>query len=83
VLVPILWADDLVLLANSPEGLQEQLDGLYRFCSKFRMIVNEIKTNVMIYGKPEHLTPKLPLQLFDSYVSPVLDYVVQLHIFNV
>ena len=50
VLVHILWADDLVLFAESSEGLQEQLNGLYRFCSKFQMIVNEIKTKVMIYG---------------------------------
>ena len=140
VIVHILWADDLVLLADNPEGLQEQLNGLYRFCSKYQMIVNELKTKVMIYGKHDnacsfsfnaktlqkveeykylgvivnstktskgdifkqmwpyisekatragfsvtqkcasagYLTPKVALQLFDSYVLPVLNYASEL-----
>jgi exonuclease III len=47
----LLWADDLVLLSDSPEGLQQQLDGLFLFCKRFQMIVNETKTKVMIFGK--------------------------------
>ena len=50
VLVHLLWADDMVLFADSPSGLQEQLDGLFKFCSRFQMIVNELKTKVMIFG---------------------------------
>ena len=46
----ILWADDLVMLSDSAQGLQKQLDGLFNFCSKFQMIVNELKTKIMIYG---------------------------------
>ena len=52
ILVHMLWADDLVLLSDSASGLQRQLDGLLEFCSKYQMIVNELKTKVMIYGKP-------------------------------
>ena len=40
---------------DSPEGLQKQLNGLYRFCSKCQMIVNELKTMVMIYGKHDEV----------------------------
>ena len=109
VRVHLLWADDLVLMSDSPEGLQKQLDGLFTFCSKYQMIVNELKTKIMIYGKVnkkcsfhfnsttmipyitdkstkatfqvyrkcKHLgkiSPLVQLQLYDSFVSPVLDY---------
>ena len=52
VLTHILWADDLVLLSSTAEGLQQQLNGLFTFCQKYQMIVNEMKTKVMIFGKP-------------------------------
>ena len=51
VIVHLLWADDLVLIGDSPDGLQKQLDGLHRFCSKYQLIVNEMKTKIMLYGK--------------------------------
>ena len=50
ILIHLLWADDLVFMSDSPEGLQKQFDGLFTFCSKFQMIVNELKTKVMIFG---------------------------------
>ena len=50
ILVHLLWADDLVLMASSAEGLQKQLDGLHRFCSKYQLIVNTLKTRIMLYG---------------------------------
>lgn len=50
IILHLLWADDLVLLADTPEGLQKQLDGLYKFISKYQMIVNETKTNIVVYG---------------------------------
>ena len=50
ILLHLLWADDLVLLSDSPQGLQKQLDGLYKFVSSYQMIVNEMKTKVVIFG---------------------------------
>ena len=46
----LLWADDLILFSDSLSGIQRQLDGLYDFCSKNRMIVNELKTKLMVFG---------------------------------
>ena len=46
----LLWADDLVLLSETPEGLQEHLAGLQNFCGLFQMIVNEKKTKIMHFG---------------------------------
>jgi hypothetical protein len=52
IIVHMLWADDLILLADSAKGLQRHLDGLYKFCSKYQLIVNSVKTKIMIFGKP-------------------------------
>ena len=46
----LLWADDLILFSDSLSGIQKQLDGLFEFCSKNRMIVNELKTKLMVFG---------------------------------
>ena len=54
VIAHLLWADDMVLFADSPEGLQAQLNGLFKFCSRFQLIVNELKTKVMIFGKEKY-----------------------------
>ena len=50
IVAHLLWADDLILLSDSVNGLQKQLNGLFRFCSDNMMIVNEMKTKVMVYG---------------------------------
>ena len=50
ILAHILWADDLVLFSDSISGIQKQLDGLFSFCSKNMMIVNELKTKMMVFG---------------------------------
>ena len=50
ILLHLLWADDLILLSDTPQGLQTQLDGLYQFCKDWHMLVNETKTKIMIFG---------------------------------
>ena len=51
VMTYILYADDLVLCSDSADGLQNLIDGLYQFCSKWHLIVSLAKTNVLIFGK--------------------------------
>jgi hypothetical protein len=51
ILTHILWADDLAITADCETGLQEQLDGLFQFCCHNQMIVNEVKTKVVIFGQ--------------------------------
>ena len=46
----LLFADDIVLLASSPEGLQRQLDALALFCDIRKLTVNLGKTKVMIFN---------------------------------
>ena len=51
IVAHLLWADDLMLFSNTEKGLQKQLDGLKLFCANNKMIVNETKTKLMIFGK--------------------------------
>ena len=46
----LLYADDIVLLFESAEGLQNSLDSLLSFCCKWHLIVNTTKTKVMQMG---------------------------------
>ena len=58
IVVHLLWADDLILFSDSAEGLQKQLDGLYKYCAKNHMIVNETKNKVMCFGKNTEIQVK-------------------------
>ena len=44
----LMYADDLIIIATTPEGLQKSLDGLSEYCKKWMLNVN-VKNNKM-YG---------------------------------
>ena len=70
IIAHLLWADDLVLMSDSPHGLQEQLNGLYSFCKNNLMIVNEIKTKCMTIGKCDKIKLEFnnkPIEEVDQY----------------
>ena len=48
---PLLYADDLVLLATSAEGLQKQLDALQAYSDSWGLTVNAGKTKVVAFGR--------------------------------
>ena len=49
-LVPLLlYADDLILMSTSKEGLQRQLDALAAFCEQRQLTVNLGKTKIVIF----------------------------------
>lgn len=47
----LMYADDLALIAESPENLQKMLDYLFSWCRKWRMKVNSQKTKVVHFRK--------------------------------
>ena len=51
ILLHLLWADDLLLVSDTTDGLQKQLNGLANFCSQNLMILNEMKTKILVFGK--------------------------------
>ena len=70
LLAHLLWADDLLLLAESASDMQKLLDGLFKFCARNLMIVNLVKTRCMVFGcceKPELFFNNLIVKLVDAY----------------
>jgi len=47
----LLFADDIVLVAESAEMLQRMLDAVFQYSQKSRFRFNKEKSNVMIFGK--------------------------------
>ena len=47
----LLFADDLVLMSESPTGLQKLMRGLENFCSQWHMVVNVTKTKVVVFNE--------------------------------
>lgn len=48
----LLYADDIVLLAPDEESLQQMLDIVHDWCSKWRLSINVDKTNVVHFRCP-------------------------------
>ena len=46
-----MYADDIILLSSSPEGLQKKLDLLDQYCNDCCLTVNTKKTKVLIFNK--------------------------------
>ena len=47
----LIWADDIVLLAESEDGLQKMLNVLDLYCHENKLEINTGKTNCMIFNK--------------------------------
>ena len=70
IITHLLWADDLVLISDSLEGIKKQLKGLNNFCKNNRMIINELKTKIMVFGSKE----KIELKFNGSDIEHVEKY---------
>ena len=47
----LLWADDLVVMSETPEGLQQCVHNLQGYCQKWKLEINMKKTKVMTFNK--------------------------------
>ena len=47
----LLYADDIVLFANSPDELQEGLDLLFNYCKRWKLKINVAKTKIMVFRR--------------------------------
>ena len=61
---PLLYADDMALLATSAAGLQRQLDLLQQYCQQWGLTVNTVKTKVMLLSGAR--TQKAALQTAEA-----------------
>ena len=69
IIAHLLWADDLILFSDTFRGLQVHLDGLKK-CSNNHMIVNEIKTKIMVFGNPK----RSKIRFNSMEIDEVTDY---------
>ena len=47
----LLFADDFVGITESSENLQQLIDIIYEFCSKWHLHANVNKSTVLVFGK--------------------------------
>ena len=47
----LMYADDLIIISESKEGLQKQLNKLNEYCKKWKLEVNIKKTKIMIFNR--------------------------------
>jgi hypothetical protein len=69
----LLYADDLVLLSETKDGLQTSLQNLNDYCHKWDLHVNTKKTKVMIFSTKKTKTTE-QFYLGNSYVECVDEY---------
>ena len=50
-LLLLLYADDIVILSETAEGLQKGLHILKDYCDKWKLIINTSKTKIMVFRK--------------------------------
>ena len=56
-LILLLFADDMVLVGNSPEDLQNSLNRLHMYCSEWGLTVNTSKTKIVVFRKRGNVKP--------------------------
>ena len=56
----LMYADDLVRMSLSAQGLQQQLDSLNEYCEKWELCVNIKKTKVVIIFGHSNSKEKMP-----------------------
>ena len=70
----LMFADDLVLVSQSAEGLQNCLNKLQTYCKKWCLTVNTDKTKVVIFNKGGHRISRYTFRLNDSTIEIVQQY---------
>lgn len=55
----LMFADDILLLSESAEGLQNCLNKLNDYCNKWQLSINIKKTKIMIFQQKKILSNKI------------------------
>jgi hypothetical protein len=70
----LLYADDIVLLAECEEDLQNMLDQVHSWCRKWRMEVNPTKTQIVHFRKPRSVITPIVFKVGDKALETVHQY---------
>ena len=69
----LLYADDLIIISESPEGLQESLNRVDQYCKEWKLEINVKKTKVVIFRqgimkhKPSFHIGNQEIDIVDQY----------------
>lgn len=66
----LMYADDLILLSDTPEGLQKQIDKLSNYCDQWKLNINLKKTKIMVFNRGNKLI-KSTFKVKDSVLENV------------
>ena len=70
-LLILLYADDTMILADSPDKLQAAINGMEKYCEKWKLKVNVSKTKIIIFGSRKHL---VRVYLYNKKQIEIVDY---------
>ena len=69
-----MYADDLILLSRSAQGLQSMLDNLQNFCELWNLSINTEKTKCMTFQKKNKTSNKDIFQINQTPIENVSEY---------
>lgn len=70
----LLYADDIVLLAESPTILQEMIDVLYSYCSQWSLKVNLDKSKIMVFRECTRISRDISFTYGNNLIEIVNEY---------
>ena len=70
----LLYADDLVLVANTEADMNSMLEAVNKFCVKWRLTVNSEKSNVMHFRRKDQPVSTVDMILGGTKLNYVTDY---------
>lgn len=71
----LLYADDLVLISESPTGLQHCIDAVGTYCNTWNLEINTKKTKTMIFSKRKRKNEENEtFQYFQKILETVTEY---------
>lgn len=70
----LLYADDIVLLSDSPNELQNMINALYKYCTKWCLKVNLAKSKILVFRSGTRISKNLKWNFGDENVQIVNSY---------
>ena len=70
----LLYADDIVLLADTPSVLQEMINSLYAYCSKWVLKINLNKSKIVVFRQGTRISQNLAWSYGNNEIEIVNDY---------
>ena len=67
----LMYADDVILISKTPNGLQKLLDCVNMFCKTLKMMVNPIKTKCITFTRKNKINKKDIFSIREHYVENV------------